>query len=156
LVFHDHGPLLAAVELDAAMKAPEAPEHRGTAMRSLKRAVISVLIFLLSASSALAAESGLKSIFEDVCYGALSGGLVGAAVLAFTGQPGRHLVYIGYGAAGGALVGATYGAVSTTRSLAELKNGEVSFAMPSIMPEIRESRSRTAIVATAELLRGTF
>jgi hypothetical protein len=122
----------------------------------MKKLVISALVVLITANSAFAAESHFKSIFEDIFYGGLSGGLVGAAVLAFTSQPGKHLNYIGYGAAGGMLVGATYGAVSTTRSLAELKDGEVTFAMPTIIPELRESHSRTAIVATAELVRGRF
>jgi hypothetical protein len=125
-------------------------------MRSLKHAAISTLILLFTATSSLAADNPFKSMFEDIFYGALSGGLVGAAVLAFTKQPAKHLDYIGFGAAGGALVGATYGAVSTTRSLAELKNGEIRFAMPTIMPELKEARSGTAIIATAELVRGSF
>lgn len=99
----------------------------------------------------------MKTVFQDIFYGGLSGALVGAAVLAFTKHPGDHLDYIGYGAATGALIGATYGAVSTTKSLAEVENGHVRFAMPTIMPELdSDGRGHTSIVATAELVRGRF
>ena len=127
-------------------------------MHSLKRSAAVVVTLLLMTTPCLAADSAFKTLFEDAFYGALTGGLVGAAVLAFTNQPGKHLDFIGYGAAGGVLVGATYGAVTTTRSLAELKQGKVKFALPTILPEIREANSKgqTSIVATAELFRGTF
>lgn len=125
-------------------------------MRSFKRAVIVALTLVVTATSCYAEENAMQTVFKDIFYGALSGGLVGAAVLAFTSHPSDHLDYIGYGAAAGALVGATYGAVTVTRSLAEIENGEVKFAMPTIRPEIRENRSRMAVAATAELLRGSF
>ncbi|OGU07569.1 MAG: hypothetical protein A2075_18805 [Geobacteraceae bacterium GWC2_58_44] len=127
-------------------------------MYSIKRGALLAITLLTIANPCYAAENAFKTIFQDVFYGALSGALVGAAVLAFTEHPGRHLDYIGYGAAAGVLVGATYGAVTTTRSLAELENGEVKFSMPTIIPEIREidSRGHTTIVATAELIRGRF
>ena len=127
-------------------------------MHSLKRSAIIMVTLIFIATPCLAEENAFKSVFQDIFYGALSGGLVGAAVLAFSKHPGRHLDYVGYGAAGGALIGAAYGAVMTTKSLAEMENGEVKFAMPTIIPEIREanSKGRTSIVATAELFRGRF
>jgi hypothetical protein len=127
-------------------------------MHSFKRSAALAVTFLFLATPCLAADNAFKTFFQDAFYGGLTGGLVGAAVLAFTKQPGKHLDYIGYGAAGGVLVGAAYGAITTTRSLAELENGEVKFSMPTIIPEIREANSKgqTAIMATAQLFRGTF
>ena len=127
-------------------------------MHKLNRGVAIAVTLLFIATPCLAAENAFKSIYEDVLYGGLSGGLVGAAVLAFTKKPGTHLDYIGYGAAGGALVGAAYGVVATTRSLAEVENGAVKFSLPTIKPEFREANSKgqTSIIATAELIRGSF
>ena len=126
-------------------------------MNKLKRgaALAVALIFL---ATPCFAENTFKTFFEDAFYGGLTGGLVGAAVLAFTKKPGTHLDYIGYGAAGGVLVGAAYGAVVTTRSLAEVENGGVKFSMPTIKPELREANSKgqTSIIAMAELIRGRF
>lgn len=127
-------------------------------MNRFKRSVALAVSLLFLAAPCLATENTFQTVFKDAFYGGLSGGLVGAALLAFTKHPGKHLDYIGYGAAGGVLVGAAYGVVTSTRSLAELNNGELKFAMPTIMPEIREanSRGKTAIIATAELIRGKF
>lgn len=126
-------------------------------MQSFKRGVVLAVTFLFLANPCLAADNAFRSVFQDVFYGGLSGALVGAAVLAFTEKPGDHLDYIGYGAAAGILVGATYGAVTTTRSLAEVENGEVRFSMPTIIPELREYESgHTTIVATTQLIRGKF
>jgi hypothetical protein len=127
-------------------------------MYRLKRSMVLAVTLILIATPCLAEENALKTVFQDVFYGGLSGALVGAAVLAFTKQPGKHFDYVGYGAAGGVLVGAVYGAVTTTRSLAELENGKVKFSMPTIIPELREANSKgqTAIIATAELIRGRF
>lgn len=127
-------------------------------MARLKRSAVLIVALLFLATPAMAAENGFKSLFQDLFYGGLSGALVGTAVLAFTKQPGKHWNYVGYGAAGGVLVGATYGAVSMTRSLAELDHGEFRFSMPTIMPELRESHAKgqSTIMATAELFRGRF
>lgn len=132
--------------------------EKGIYMYRLKRSAALAVTLLFIATPCLAAENSFKSIFQNVFYGGLSGALVGAAVLVFTSQPGKHLDYIGYGAAGGVLVGAAYGAITTSRSLAELKDGEVKFAIPTIVPELREANSKgqTSIVATAELFRGSF
>ena len=127
-------------------------------MYRLKRSAPLVVALLMLATPCLAEENAMQSLFKDVFYGALTGGVVGGAVLAFTKQPGKHLDYLGYGAAGGVLVGATYGAVAATRSLAELKDGKVKFALPTIIPEFREpnSKGQTCIFAKTELFRGSF
>lgn len=134
-----------------------AANAKGAPMQNFKRGVIMAITFIFLANPCLAADNAFRSVFQDVFYGGLSGALVGAAVLAFTNKPSDHLDYIGYGAAAGVLVGATYGAVTTTRSLAEVENGEVRFSMPTIIPELRDSDSgRKSIVAMTELIRGRF
>jgi hypothetical protein len=127
-------------------------------MQSLKRnAVLVAMLILVTATPTLAADTGFTSFAKDVLYGGLSGGLVGATVMLFAKKPSKHLDFIAYGAAGGVAAGATYGAVSMGRSLAEVEDGDVKFSMPTITPEFRESsRSRTNIVAVAQLLRGKF
>lgn len=127
-------------------------------MKNLKRTVAVVVTLLCMATPSFAAENALKTVFEDALYGGLAGGLVGAALLAFADKPSDHLNYIAVGAAGGVLVGATYGAVTASRSLAEYENGKVRFSMPTIRPEFRDGnvKGQTTLVAMAELLRGKF
>ncbi len=127
-------------------------------MNNLKRFAVILVTLISMATPCLAAENSIKTVFEDAFYGGLVGGLVGAALLAFTDHPSDHLDYIAYGAAGGVLVGTTYGAITATRSLAEYEKGQVKFSMPTIRPEFREGnvKGQSTLVATAELIRGKF
>jgi hypothetical protein len=113
------------------------------------------IILAVWSSPCRAAESALKGFFTDSVYGGLAGTLVGGAVMAFTNKPGDHLDYLGYGSAGGVIVGAAYG---LGRALAQLENGKVKFSMPTIIPDRLElnSRGQTGYVLTTELIRGRF
>jgi len=116
------------------------------------------IVFFLASLPCLAAAESFKEVFLDAVYGGVTGGLIGAAVLAFTKHPAHHLEYLGYGFAGGAAVGAAYGTVRTAHSLAEVENGKVKFGIPTVIPDIQESnsRSKTPIVVMAELVHGKF
>lgn len=129
-------------------------------MKQLKQvlAVLICLSLLSAASSAQAADSTLRDVFEDAFYGAGIGALVGGAILVFTKKPADHLEYIGYGAATGVLAGTTYGLAKSARALAEIDNGRVRIAVPTIIPNLIESPAsrQTTVMWTASLLRGTF
>jgi drug/metabolite transporter (DMT)-like permease len=126
--------------------------HRMTAV------ILAVSCLLCWSVPSFAADSAFREVFEDSLYGGLSGALVGAAIMAFTHKPGQHLDYIYYGGAGGVLVGAGFGLVKATRSLAEVEDGKVRFAIPTVIPEFQEASSRggQSVAFRAELLRGTF
>ncbi len=133
-----------------------------------QRLLIFILAAILVATAAIpcfaaedayrAEKTPCKDILKSSVYGGLAGTLVGAAMLAFTRKPGDHLDRMAVGAAAGALMGAGYGVVKTTRSLVEVEDGNVKFAMPTIMPDIKETNSKgqTPIIVMAEFLRGTF
>ena len=133
----------------------------GVLMNILRRtsAVILAAIFITSWNApCFAADSAFKEIFEDGFYGGLTGTLVGAAILAFTHKPGDHLDYLAYGAATGVFAGVTYGVVRSGKALAEVDNGKVKFAMPTIIPDIQDTNAKgqTPIIVMAELFRGKF
>ncbi len=130
-------------------------------MKGIKRSAevtMAALFLLCWTVPCFAVESAFREVFEDALYGGLTGGLVGAAVLAFTTRPGNHLDYLGVGAAAGVLAGTTYGVVKTSRSLVETNNGKVRFAMPTILPDIREggTKGSTSVGVVAEVFRGKF
>jgi ABC-type Fe3+-siderophore transport system permease subunit len=129
-------------------------------MKSMAR-FISLIIccaMLASAATAFAGDNAFRDIFEDAFYGGAAGALVGAALLAFTKKPANHLDYLGYGAASGVLVGTVYGVAKSARSLAQIDNGIVKFAMPTVIPDLSDSPAtrQTNITWRASLLRGTF
>jgi hypothetical protein len=130
-------------------------------MKRIKRGAevtLAALLLICWTAPCFAAESALREVFQDALYGGLTGGLVGAAVLAFTTRPGNHLDYLGVGTAAGVLAGTTYGVVKTSRALVETNNGKVKFAIPTILPDIRETNARgsTSIGLVAEVFRGKF
>lgn len=126
--------------------------------RKFTAVIVAASLFVAVSTPSFAADSALKEIFEDGLYGGLTGTLVGAALLAFAHKPGDHLDYLGVGAAIGALGGVTYGVVKSTRALAEVEDGKVKFAIPTIIPDFPDNstRGKNSVVVTAELLRGTF
>ena len=121
-------------------------------------AVMICISFLSAASSAHAADSMLREVFEDAFYGAGIGALVGGAILVFTNKPADHLDYIGYGAASGVLAGTAFGLAKSARALAEIDNGRVRIAVPTIIPNLVESPAtrQTTVMWHASILRGTF
>lgn len=129
-------------------------------MQKLKRiaCLITLMSFLTTATASYASDNTFQEIFQDAFYGGALGTLVGAALLAFTKKPADHLDYMAYGAASGVLVGAAFGFTKSARSLAELDNGRVRIAMPTIIPDLVESpvTGHTSVTWRADLLRGTF
>jgi hypothetical protein len=120
--------------------------------------ILSFIILIIWSAPCSAAESALKDVFQDALYGGVAGTLIGAAVMAFTKRSGDHLDYMGYGAAGGALVGAAVGLSLIHRSLAEVDKGKVKFAIPVIVPDFKEANARgeNEVVINTELLSGKF
>jgi hypothetical protein len=102
-----------------------------------------------------AAETAFKEIVKDSIYGGLAGTVVGAAVMAFASKPGDHLEYMAYGAAAGALGGAAYG-YFTSRALVEVDNGKVKFAIPTVMPDRKDSSRKSSVVLTTQFIKGNF
>lgn len=126
-------------------------------MRTVAVAV-AVLIVAQVGTPCFAEESVFKGVYEDSLYGGLVGTLVGAACMAFTKKPADHFEYVMYGAASGVILGAAYGLVGRTKAIAEIDNGKLKFAIPTIIPSIEEvnSKGEVALTVRAALIRGTF
>lgn len=129
-------------------------------MKQLRKivAVLTLVSLLSTASSAFAEDNTIREVFTDAFYGAAIGGLVGSAFMVFTKRPADHFNYIAYGAASGVLVGTAYGLAKSARAFAEVENGRVKVAFPTVIPElvVSPSTGQTTIAWKADLLRGTF
>lgn len=121
-------------------------------------AAMTMASLLLTATSVFAADDTLKEVFTDSFYGAAIGGLVGGALMVFKSKPLDHLNFIAYGAASGVLAGTAYGLVKSARAFAEVENGRVRIALPTVMPELVSvpGTGRTTVAWKADLFRGTF
>ena len=129
-------------------------------MKRMNRIIclMTLVSIFTSSTASFASDNTLREVFQDAFYGGAVGTLVGAALLAFTKKPANHLENIGYGAAVGVLFGTAYGVTKSARSLAEIDNGRVRIAIPTIIPDFVESSAtrQTTITWRAEILRGSF
>ena len=121
-------------------------------------AVMTLVALLSTASSAFAGDEAIREVFTDALYGASIGGLVGGAIMVFQTKPFDHLNYIAYGAASGVLVGTAYGLAKSARAFAEVENGNIRVAFPTIIPElvVSPASGQTTVAWRADLIRGTF
>jgi uncharacterized membrane protein YebE (DUF533 family) len=129
-------------------------------MKQLRKlvAVMTLVSLLSTASSAFAADDALREVFTDAFYGAGIGALVGGAFVVFTHKPADHLINIAYGAASGVLAGTVYGLAKSARAFAEVENGRIKVAFPTVIPELVVSpvSGTTTVAWKADLIRGTF
>ena len=129
-------------------------------MKQFKKlvAVMTLVSLFSTASSAFAADDTIREVFTDAFYGAAIGGLVGGALMVFTRKPLDNLNYIAYGAASGVLVGTAFGLAKSARAFAEVENGRVKVAFPTVIPElvVSPASGQTTVAWRADLIRGTF
>jgi hypothetical protein len=120
--------------------------------------VATMVSIFSTASSAFAADDTIREVFTDAFYGAAIGGLVGGAIMVFKDKPLDHLNFIAYGAASGVLVGTAYGLAKSARAFAEVENGRIKVAFPTITPELIVSpvTKKTTVAWKADLIRGSF
>ncbi|MDD2367279.1 MAG: hypothetical protein PHN84_14065 [Desulfuromonadaceae bacterium] len=129
-------------------------------MKQLKKMVVLITVFSVfsSTTSAFASDTTITEVFTDAFYGGAIGALVGGALMVFTKKPADHLNFIAYGAATGVLVGTGYGLAKSARAFAEVEDGRVNFALPTISPELLVSPDsrHTTVAWKADIIRGTF
>ncbi|MFZ3073287.1 MAG: hypothetical protein WA162_08590 [Thermodesulfobacteriota bacterium] len=126
----------------------------------LKKSVVALLVLsFVSFSSVVRAEDVMKDTLNDAVYGALIGGLSGAAVMAFTDEPNDHLDYIPKGAAIGVLVGVLYGLVvhSEALSISEMEK-QPGIQLPTIETAkiVDERTQRVEVISLVNVLRYKF
>ena len=129
-------------------------------MKKLKKliAVMTLVSLLSTVSSAFAADDTIREVYTDAFYGAGIGALIGGALMVFSSHPSDHYNNIVYGAATGVIAGTAYGLAKSARAFAEVENGRVKIAVPTIVPELLVSPSsgRSTVAWKADLIRGTF
>ena len=75
----------------------------------MKKILATLLLTLFLYTVPASAQDVMERTLHNSMYGAIIGGIVGAAVLALSDNPGDHLDYIPTGAAIGVLAGVAYG-----------------------------------------------
>jgi integral membrane sensor domain MASE1 len=121
-------------------------------------AMLTVLSLLSTTSAAFAAEDVLKETFTSAFYGGAIGALLGGACMVFQKKPADHWNYLAYGAATGVIAGTAFGLAKSARAFAEVENGRVKMAFPTIVPELVTSPDshQTTVAWKTNLIQGSF
>ncbi|MBI3753264.1 MAG: hypothetical protein HY266_04360 [Deltaproteobacteria bacterium] len=100
----------------------------------------------------------MKNIFMDSAYGGAVGALIGVGFMLLSDKPDQHWNYVAFGAGGGIIAGAAIGLASSTKALAEIENGKVTFNVPEVKTDILQDKrdEKTEVVRTLSLLRYNF
>jgi hypothetical protein len=98
--------------------------------------IISVLLVFAITSSAFAAiETQGDVVFRDALYGAVIGGIIGSAF--YIADQDDFAQKVGIGVLVGTVGGVAFG-VMETRSVVEIENNEVKFALPTPVIQKRD------------------
>ncbi|VAX30117.1 hypothetical protein MNBD_NITROSPIRAE03-1265 [hydrothermal vent metagenome] len=111
--------------------------------------IVAVLCFILFQGVAFAAGAKGEIVFRDALYGAVVGSILGGAI--YLVDQDNFAAKLGMGVAVGTLGGLFFG-VAETRSLVEIKNDNVMFALP--LPMIQKKHS--GILYSASFLSVDF
>lgn len=113
----------------------------------LKKALVLAVIFLFAFQGLALAQGDV--VFTDTLYGAAIGGLIGTAVYLIDDDD--FAAKFGAGVLVGTIGGLLYG-LSETRSFAEVEDGELKLAVPTVDIEKRGEE----VVYQADLVRVKF
>lgn len=121
----------------------------------MKKIVVTLMAAALLSLSVGTAQAETKSsiVLKGTGYGAAIGAIVGASLVALSKEPGDNMQYLYQGAAVGALAGVVYG-VYEAETFATIKDGKVKFAMPTVKTQILPDGQ--GVKASADMLKVNF
>ncbi len=123
----------------------------------MKKALLCMAVWLggLLATPCAALEMG-RAMLTDTLFGAVAGAAVGAAAMAFSGDPGEHPEFLALGVAAGAVAGAGFGAWDSG-AMATFENGRIRMAFPTIRAAGEKvDKPHKAFKAWADIIRVRF
>lgn len=129
-----------------------------------KRLIVLIVILSMSVSALpsriFAADNGvmMQNVFRDTLYGGAIGAVIGVGFMLLTKEPKDHWNYIAYGAGGGIIAGAAISIASSTKAVAEIEGGRITFNVPNIKTNIIQDKrdEKTEVVRHFSLLRYNF
>ena len=111
----------------------------------MKKLLVTIGLILCLTASVSLAETKSGTVLKGTGYGAIVGTLIGAAVMAFTDDPGDNLDYLYKGAAVGAIGGMIYGFYEAETFATIDEDGNVKFAMPTIKTQLTDKGVETSV-----------
>lgn len=130
----------------------------------MSKKLIAIILLLFLAVPAIPVRSHaddtviMRSVFMDAAYGGAVGALLGVGFMLLSDKPSDHWNYVAFGAGGGIIAGAAIGLATSTKALAEIENGKVTFNVPEVKTDILLDKrdEKPEVVRSLSLLRYNF
>jgi len=124
-------------------------------MKILKTVVVAATL-MFAPIQASSADYEVQNVMDDALYGAGVGAMVGLGLLLLSDVPSDNFGYISRGAGIGIIAGAAYGVFRSSRSFAQVEDGEIYLGVPSPEFALRETAAGLDLVMKTDLIRGKF
>ncbi|MDX8388082.1 MAG: hypothetical protein R8M46_06065 [Ghiorsea sp.] len=122
---------------------------------TIKAAVVAAMMALFPMQAA-AADYEVANVMDDAIYGAGVGGMVGAGLMLLSDKPTDNWNYLTRGIGIGIIAGAAFGVFRTSKSLAQVEDGEIKLGMPTPELAFQETALGLDLVVKTDLIRGSF
>jgi len=103
-----------------------------------------------------AGDYEVANVMDDAFYGAGLGGMVGLGLMLLSDKPTNNWNYLTRGVGFGIIAGAAFGVYRTSRSLAQMDNGEIKFGVPTPQLAFQETPTGLDMMVSTDLFQGSF
>ena len=122
---------------------------------TLKAIAFSVMV-ALAPMQAEAGDYEVANVMDDAIYGGGVGAMVGAGLMLLSDKPLDNWNYLTRGIGIGIIAGAAYGLFRSSRSFAEIEDGEIKVGIPTPEFAFQDTPAGLDLVVKTDLIRGTF
>ncbi|MDQ7003485.1 MAG: hypothetical protein Q9N67_00585 [Ghiorsea sp.] len=124
-------------------------------MKTLK-VLLATAILTLTPAHASAGDYEVANVMDDALYGAGVGALVGLGAMLLTDQPTNNWSYVSRGLGLGIIAGAAYGMYRSSKSFAQVEDGQIHLGIPTPEIAFKNTPSGLDMVLTTKLIGGRF
>jgi uncharacterized membrane protein YebE (DUF533 family) len=124
-------------------------------MKTLKVLFVAAAL-ALAPMQASAGDYEVANVLDDAMYGAGIGGLVGLGLMLLTKKPTDNWDYVSKGIGIGIIAGSAYGVYRTSKSLAQIEDGEIHFGVPSPKFALQDTPFGPDLVVSTDFIGGRF
>ncbi|MDX8381259.1 MAG: hypothetical protein R8M14_04030 [Ghiorsea sp.] len=122
----------------------------------LVKVLVVALVMAWYPSQASAGDYEVQNVMDDALYGGGIGAVVGLGLMLLTKKPTDNWNYVSRGLGGGLIVGSIYGIYRTSKSLAQIEDGQIHFGLPTPEVAFQDTPKGLDMVVVTPLIAGHF
>jgi len=124
-------------------------------IKTVKVMTIAAMLAFIPAQ-AQAGDYEVANVMDDAFYGAGLGAMVGLGLMLLSDKPTNNWNYLTRGVGVGIIAGAAFGVYRTSKSFAQIDNGEIEFGVPTPQLAFQETQTGLDMMLTTDLVQASF